>query len=155
MTTTLEATAEANAAIPAWENEAEERGRVWQTSEPHLLLLLMRGSTHGYGLLSQLAELGFRSGGADQGAIYRTLRRLEEAGCVVSRWETGASGPARRIYEITAMGHEVLHRWVLALRERKERLERFLDLYSLWTCEQEGGGVLRPLQGRGARRGAR
>ena len=29
------------------------------------------------------------------------------------------------------------------------RLERFLDLYSQWTWEQEGGGVLRPLVGRG------
>jgi poly-beta-hydroxybutyrate-responsive repressor len=99
----------------------------------------MRGSAHGYELLKGLAYLGFRSGGADQGAVYRALRRLEEDGCVVSRWETGASGPARRIYEITALGREVLHRWSLALRVRKERLERFLDLYSVWTAEQEGG----------------
>jgi PadR family transcriptional regulator len=148
MTTTLERAPDTLAAVPAWETETEDRARSWQQTEPHLLLLLTRGSAHGYDLLTQLAELGFRSSSADQGAVYRTLRRLEEAGCVVSRWETGVSGPARRIYEITTAGRDVLYRWALALRERRERLERFLDLYSLWTAEQEGGRVLRPVESR-------
>jgi PadR family transcriptional regulator PadR len=131
--TTIDTSVIAEAGIQAWDGDYEDRGRSWQQTEPHLLLLLLRGSAHGYDLLAQLTGLGFRSAGADQGAVYRTLRRLEEAGCVISRWETGASGPARRIYEITAVGQELLHRWALAFRTRRERLERFLDLYSRWT----------------------
>src|SRR4051794_2088494 len=100
MAMTLETSPHSAVAGPMWEGETEERTRSWQQAEPHLLLLLMRGSAHGYELLTQLAGLGFRSGSAGQGAVYRTLRRLEEAGCVVSRWETSASGPARRMYEI-------------------------------------------------------
>ncbi|GAC1398445.1 MAG: hypothetical protein NVSMB65_16900 [Chloroflexota bacterium] len=139
MTIAIDARAEALPAASPWEAEADERARTGPNTEPHLLLLLTRGSAHGYDLLAQLAALGFRSGTTDQGAVYRTLRRLEEAGCVTSWWETGASGPARRIYEITAHGREALHHWSVVLRERKERLERFLDLYSAWTAEQEEG----------------
>ena len=147
-TSVLETGAGTGARVAGWDGEGEDRGRSLLPAEPHLLLLLMGGAAHGYELLTQLAELGLRSAHGDQGAVYRTLRRLEESGCVVSRWETGGSGPARRIYEITADGRDLLHRWVLTLREGKDRLERFLDLYSQWTLEQEGGGVLRPLVSR-------
>ncbi len=133
MTTTIDASILTESREQTWDGDYEDRGRSWQQTEPHLLLLLMRGSAHGYDLLAQLAVLGFRSAGADQGAVYRTLRKLEEAGCVISRWETGASGPARRMYEITAVGQELLHRWALAFSTRKVRLERFLEMYSRWT----------------------
>ena len=106
--------------VAGWDGEGEDRTRSLLPAEPHLLLLLMGGAAHGYELLTQLAELGLRSAHGDQGAVYRTLRRLEESGCVVSRWETGGSGPARRIYEITAAGRDLLHRWVLTLREGKD-----------------------------------
>ena len=142
MTVIVEERDEALAGVATWETEGEDRGRAGPTAEPHLLLLLMRGPAHGYDLLTRLAALGLRSGHTDQGTVYRALRRLEEAGCVISWWEAGASGPARRIYEITAQGHEALHRWSVTLRERKERLERFLDMYSSWTAQREARMVL-------------
>ena len=40
--------------------------------------------------------------------IYFLLRRLEKRGIVTSEWDTGKSGPARRVYVLTEFGVEFL-----------------------------------------------
>lgn len=103
--------------------------------EPCLLLLLRKNPSHGYELLEKLQSFGF-SGDASEGAtLYRTLRRLESMGSVVSEWEAGDQGPARRLYRLTPEGHEALDVWAVGLRSRVARLERFLALYS--GCEAD------------------
>jgi len=51
--------------------------------------------------------------GLPSGTVYPALRRMEEAGLVVSRWESEAAAqregrPARKYYEVTAEGRELL-----------------------------------------------
>ena len=51
--------------------------------------------------------------GLPSGTVYPALRRLEDAGFVVSRWEGGASAlrdqrPARKYYEIAQAGEKAL-----------------------------------------------
>ena len=51
--------------------------------------------------------------GLPSGTIYPALRRMEAAGLVVSQWEGEASAqregrPARKYYEVTAEGRELL-----------------------------------------------
>ena len=58
---------------------------------PCLLLLLREGSAHGYELLESVCAFGFDH--SDPGALYRTLRRLEEDGLVQSGWRDSDSGP--------------------------------------------------------------
>ncbi len=74
---------------------------------PCLLLLLAEGTSHGYELLDQVAELGLDR--VDPGGLYRCLRAMDEEGLVRSTWEPSASGPARRTYELTDEGAEWLH----------------------------------------------
>lgn len=74
---------------------------------PCLLLLLAEGTSHGYDLLEQVAELGLDR--VDPGGLYRCLRAMDEEGLVRSRWEPSTSGPARRTYELTDEGQEWLH----------------------------------------------
>ncbi|MBA2478773.1 MAG: PadR family transcriptional regulator [Actinomycetota bacterium] len=74
---------------------------------PCLLLLLAEGTSHGYELLEQLADLGL--GRTDPGGLYRCLRAMDEEGLVRSAWEPSTSGPARRVYELTDEGREWLH----------------------------------------------
>ena len=80
-----------------------------------VLLALSRGVRHGFDILDDTA--------LESGTVYPILRRLEEAGCVRSRWEpverARAEGrPPRRYYELTGAGAEAL----------REALVRFPDV---------------------------
>ena len=101
------------------------RARVERFEEPALLLLLRERPAHGYELLDALPELvpGQR---VDMGNLYRALRRLEEEGLVRSEWDAAAPGPARRVYELTDAGRELLAQWVDALARARDRIDRFL-----------------------------
>lgn len=46
-----------------------------------------------------------------QGALYPVLRSLESSGLLESRVEPSVSGPPRRYYQITDLGHTTLTRW--------------------------------------------
>lgn len=51
--------------------------------------------------------------GLPSGTVYPALRRMEQAGLVVSQWESEAAAqlegrPARKYYEVTAEGRELL-----------------------------------------------
>jgi DNA-binding PadR family transcriptional regulator len=63
------------------------------------------GARHGFDIMTAAA--------LPSGTVYPTLGRLEEQGCVRSRWEPQAIAqrarrPARRYYEITAAGRRLL-----------------------------------------------
>ena len=74
---------------------------------PCLLLLLAEGTSHGYELLDQIADLGLDR--VDPGGLYRCLRAMDEEGLVRSTWQPSTIGPARRTYELTDAGRERLH----------------------------------------------
>ncbi|MDN5346498.1 MAG: hypothetical protein PWP65_62 [Clostridia bacterium] len=97
--------------------------------QPCLLLMLYEKPTHGYELMENMGRLGFWEGVPDAGAVYRNLRRMEEEGLVKSNWSTEGSGPARRLYEITREGIDLLHDWAVAIRRHKAALETFLKRY--------------------------
>ena len=104
--------------------------RISRFIEPALLLLLCRHPLHGYALMDGLDDLGFEGYPVDFSAVYRTLRRLEHAGMVVSDWDLEVTaGPPRRVYDITPKGHEYLARWVVELRATDRVLHTFLDAY--------------------------
>jgi PadR family transcriptional regulator, regulatory protein PadR len=102
----------------------KERQSRWV--EPTILYLLMEKPRHGYELMSALPELGFISSPADPGAIYRTLRHLEEAGLVGSAWDTSSAGAAKRLYTITESGRVHLKLWTESLRQRWNSLDAFI-----------------------------
>ena len=47
-----------------------------------------------------------------QGALYPVLRSLEATGMLESEVEPSVSGPPRRYYKITDVGHKTLEKWV-------------------------------------------
>jgi PadR family transcriptional regulator PadR len=104
------------------------RGRIERFVEPALLLLLAERPAHGYELVEPVSELlpGER---IDMGNLYRVLRALEEDGLVRSEWDAEAPGPARRRYELTPQGRELLRAWVKALQETQSVVTRFLRRY--------------------------
>jgi len=105
------------------------RARVERFAEPALLLLLAEGPRHGYDLLDQLPQLTADDRGADLGNVYRLLRALEDEGLVRSEWHAELPGPAKRVYEITDAGRELLAVWAEALRRTRSELDAFLERY--------------------------
>ena len=101
--------------------------------QPRLLLSLAKQKSHGYELMELLGQEGEAP---DPGSLYRTLRSLEEDGVVCSSWDTSNAGPARRVYELTDLGVEYLHTWVVDIRKTRQGLDDFLAEYDTYTSNE-------------------
>lgn len=88
-----------------------------------MLFLLNRQATHGYELHRQLAAHGMS---IELGAMYRTLRKLEDDGCAASSWATSVAGPRRRLYELTTKGRRELNALVQAITATRDVHAAFL-----------------------------
>ena len=112
--------------------------RIYRFVEPCLLLLLHRGSSHGYSLQEELKGFGFEEAPLDPSMVYRALREMEEQGLVASAWDTEGSGPPRRVYQLTAQGDKHLAQCVADLRETDRVLHSFFAAYDEHMEEGEG-----------------
>ena len=97
--------------------------------QPSILLGLLVKASHGYELIQNIQQFGFVEGQAPPGMIYRHLRQLEEDGLVSSNWMTEGVGPAKRIYNITEEGKEVLAIWVNYMEKQAKHLNEFIDAF--------------------------
>ena len=87
--------------------------------------MLQGWSAYGYELVQRLNEAGF--GEYNKGSVYRALRQLEQTGLVDSMWDTSASGPARRVYQLTQAGILFLENWLALLDMQRALLGRFIE----------------------------
>ena len=94
---------------------------------PWVLLLLHNWNMHGYQIIQMMTISGLAA--FDPTTVYRTLRRLEEEGLIISGWETGDSGPAKRVYSITEVGEKFLQTWSSMLKQYQDVIDRFFELY--------------------------
>ncbi|TFC45907.1 PadR family transcriptional regulator [Cryobacterium shii] len=84
----------------------------WQRASLPMLILsvLTVAPCHGYGISQSLVSAGLQPIKGAQ--LYPALVRLENEGAIVAQWEQSESGPARKVYELTATGRaqrEALH----------------------------------------------
>ena len=97
-------------------------------AEPAALAALLHSGGYGYDMRKIILD---KTGGkvdVDVGGLYRSLRRLEEEGAVVSRWCDEQVGPRRREYELTQQGAELAEQWLDVLRDRQRLDELLVDL---------------------------
>ena len=97
--------------------------------QPSILLALKHKASYGYELIRKIPDFGFVEGQVPPGMIYRHLRDLEDNGLVASRWETDGTGPAKRMYDLTDEGREILDVWI----------EVFETLYAIAHPASDGG----------------
>jgi DNA-binding PadR family transcriptional regulator len=107
---------------------APKRKQQYRHLPAFILLALAEGPIHGGAIHTVLTER-MALYKPDTGAIYRTLQQLELDGEVVSEWDTGKSGPARKVYRLTPTGWEKLEQWRQDIEMRLANLQYFLDTY--------------------------
>jgi PadR family transcriptional regulator PadR len=132
---------------------------------PAVLLLLSERPSYGYGLVPRLNE--FRFGRVDRPAVYRALAQLEHDGLVHAQaqipkagqaqipkagqaqiqnvGQAPKAGQARRVYEVTPLGQQVLRIWMSVIKEEHDYLGNVLRRYQATgtadavLAEVEGG----------------
>ncbi len=102
-------------------------GNIERFIEPCILLLLSKGSSHGYGLMEDLEKHCGEE--VDIGDLYRTLRRMERDSWVKSDWEENKAGPDRRTYTITKEGKNFLGDAASSLVLTDKLIHHFLEGY--------------------------
>ena len=120
------------------------QGRRWGRScqgvcflEPTLLLLLHYGPAHGYTLIEQLATFGMEN--PHSRIVYRMLRDMEENEWVTSAWDTEQTqGPPRRVYQLTALGDEMLSMCMRYLKQMRVQIDEMTDSYRQHMQEGQG-----------------
>ncbi len=115
-----------NAATDAWSKN-------WVV--PILLLMLRQWSSYGYELMEKMATFGFTM--MNPGTFYRTLRQMEKDGMVSSSWDTSETGPARRVYSITATGESYLKYWAESLNQYQRMMDTFFQLYTGRSAQKD------------------
>lgn len=70
-----------------------------------VLLLLSRGDAYASEMIAQLKKAHLI---VMEGTLYPLLTRLKNDGLLSYRWEESPSGPPRKYYTITPMGHSFL-----------------------------------------------
>jgi PadR family transcriptional regulator PadR len=105
------------------------RGKQERYIQPSILLGLYMKPSYGYELIQGIQRFGFVEGQAPPGMIYRHLRQMEEEGLVTSEWQTEGTGPAKRVYQITPEGKEVLVLWTQYMERQAENLGQFIEQY--------------------------
>ena len=91
-----------------------------------LLAFLKASNAYGYELTQRITDAGLPP--FDSAAVYRTLRQMEGTGLVSSFWDTSESGPARRMYSLTAAGELFLSSWLKVMETYQAMLDQTLGL---------------------------
>lgn len=71
---------------------------------------LVDSPSYGYELLQRLEYAGMPAG--SEASIYLVLKRLKEHDLVEAELVASDSGPARKVYQPTDLGHDVLSEWI-------------------------------------------
>jgi DNA-binding PadR family transcriptional regulator len=96
--------------------------------QPAILAALTEGPIHGYRLTDRINEMvGLFGDKPDVSGVYRFLKKMEATGLVISTWEAGDKGHAKRLYDITAHGRTCLARWKTTLEAYLEAVTRLLN----------------------------
>lgn len=86
-----------------------------------LLVLLHERPSYGYELRASLQSIGFDA--ATAGRVYRALRWLESLALVEPGWEVTTTGPARRVYRLSAAGTDLLEAVGPDVRRRAHHID--------------------------------
>ena len=85
-----------------------EKKLVAAPTEPLILSLLAKGESYGYELIQEVKQLSGEQIKWTDGMLYPVLHRMEENGCIKSRWVEMENGRKRKYYSIKGEGRQAL-----------------------------------------------
>lgn len=95
-----------------------------------VLLLLSRGTSHGYELSGALKKFKlFNEPGNSSASIYAYLRRMEEEGLILSEWTIEGKQKPKRVYSLTESGRSKLGELVASVAECAGALFELVEIY--------------------------
>lgn len=95
--------------------------------QPAILVILAEGPLHGYRLVERLGEMRMLAGHKpDASGVYRFLKGMEGRGLVNSTWDTSGTGPAKRVFQMTASGQSCLRVWITTLEAYRDGINSLL-----------------------------
>jgi DNA-binding PadR family transcriptional regulator len=121
--------------------------------QPAVLAILADKALHGYRIVQSLGVMPmFQGHEPDNTGVYRFLNAMEERGLLTSAWDISGSGPAKKLFDLTAEGRKCLAKWVTTLREYREQIGELLEHLERAKLMPAGGGRCRKGSGRKAAR---
>jgi DNA-binding PadR family transcriptional regulator len=105
-----------------------------ELQESVLMIGLGNGESHGYELGEYLRSNHLP---LDLATVYRRLQSMERRGLITSRWDSSASGPARRVYSLTELGFTSLRSEILQLRTLQNLLGELLEAAEVSQLERD------------------
>jgi len=94
--------------------------------EPAILILLNEKPSYGYKILEDLTD--FEMGNVNASLVYRLLARMERFEWIQSTLEASEkTGPARRIYQLTDEGKDILKHWIEKLENQREKINKMIE----------------------------
>jgi len=91
-----------------------------------ILAVLSNGRSHGYAIARDIEQQSGQSLRLREGSLYPALRVLEQEGLIASEWETQPSGPARKVYGLTASGRKALEQRARSWRQYVSTMDAIL-----------------------------
>ncbi len=73
----------------------------------HILMVLLEGALHGYGIMQRVAEQSNGLVQLEVGSLYRLIARMTDMGLIVESKASGGGSQRRRYYRITRFGDQV------------------------------------------------
>lgn len=102
-------------------------GELLKGATPVLILaVLAEAPRHGYAIARAIEQRSQQALAVGEGSLYPLLHALERDGLITSAWVTPESGPARKVYRLTAAGHTALAQRMDAWQQFSTAINRVL-----------------------------
>ncbi len=89
-----------------------------------VLALIAEEPTYGYALVERLEEKGLVV--QNEASVYLVLKRLDGKGRIEAHLEPSSTGPARKVYQATDAGRDVLLGWMADWAAVRDGVDRVL-----------------------------
>jgi PadR family transcriptional regulator len=110
------------------ESQSHDKTDVWQGTLALMVLTTLHalGPQHGFGVARRIEQTSGDRLSVNPGTLYPTLLKLEQEGCIASKWGVSENGRRARFYQLTRAGRKQLERETRQWQTTSDIIARFL-----------------------------
>ena len=105
----------------------KETNDIWQGTLALMVLktLDVMGPQHGYGVARRIEQISDRMLSVNHGTLYPVLLKLEQEGCISSKWGASENNRSAKFYALTKTGRKQLESEARHWQETTRIIARF------------------------------